>query len=111
MDIQLNLKRLTECREKAGLSKRETAKRINVSQPAYVRYENGTRIPSIQVVTAIANALNTSVAYLTDQTDLDTPDFILIDKDTSPMLFSLVEACKDYDEDKLKQLKQYIDTL
>ena len=111
MEMHLNLKRLTECREKAGLSKRETAKRIDVSQPSYVRYENGTRIPSIQVVTAIANVLNTSVAYLTGQTDLNTPDFILISKDASPALFSLIESCKDYDEDQLKEIKNYIDSL
>ena len=111
MDAQLNLQRLTECREKAGLSKRETAKRINVSQPAYVRYENGTRIPSIQVITAIANVLNTSVAYLTGESNLDAPDLILINKNTSPTLFEIVESCKDYDKDKLKQLKKYIDSL
>ena len=111
MDYQLNVNRLRNCREAAGLSKRETAKRVGVSQPAYLRYEDGSRTPSIQVITAIARVLNTSVDYLTGKTNELSPDFIYTDKNTSPTLFSIIESCKDFDEDKLTLLKKYCDSL
>lgn len=46
MDI-LNKERLTECRLRLGITKQEAAKRIQISQPAYLRYEAGTRNPSM----------------------------------------------------------------
>ncbi|MBR5386320.1 MAG: helix-turn-helix transcriptional regulator [Clostridiales bacterium] len=111
MDHQLDVNRLKKCREKAGLSKRETSKRVGVSQPAYLRYEDGSRTPSIQVITAIARELNTSVDYLTGKTKENAPDFIYTDKNVSPTLFSIIESCKDFDEKKLELLKKYCDSL
>ena len=40
MDI-LDKERLKECRLKLGITKQEAAKRIQISQPAYLRYEAG----------------------------------------------------------------------
>ena len=51
----LNIKRLIECREKNGITKMEAAKRMQLSQPAYLRYESGERTPSIQAINVIAN--------------------------------------------------------
>ena len=53
MEITLNKERLIECRSKLGITKMEAAKRMNLSQPAYVRYENGNRTPSIQTLNII----------------------------------------------------------
>ena len=72
--IELNRARLTECRERLGLSKREAAKRMNMSQPAYLRYESGERTPSIHVVQTMADVLSTSVDYLLGNNDDDSPD-------------------------------------
>ena len=41
MDI-LDKERLKECRLKLGITKQEAAKRIQISQPAYLRYEAGS---------------------------------------------------------------------
>ena len=40
-----------------GITKQEAAKRMNMSQPAYLRYESGTRTPSIHVINSMANVL------------------------------------------------------
>ena len=40
--ITLNCERLIQCRKKMGITKQEAAKRMNMSQPAYLRYESGT---------------------------------------------------------------------
>ena len=62
--MNLDINRLKECREKLGISKQETARRIGISQPAYLRYESGDRKPSLQTTKEIAKVLNTSVDYL-----------------------------------------------
>ena len=49
MDI-LDKERLKECRLKLGITKQEAAKRVQISQPAYLRYEAGSRNPSIQTI-------------------------------------------------------------
>ena len=46
----LDRKRLIKCREKLGITKQEAAKRMQMSQPAYLRYESGERTPSIHVI-------------------------------------------------------------
>lgn len=46
----IDIERLKECRLKLGITKQEAAKRIQISQPAYLRYEAGTRQPSVQTI-------------------------------------------------------------
>ena len=70
----LDRKRLINCREKLGITKQEAARRMQMSQPAYLRYESGERTPSIHVIQVMADVLNTSVSYLTGQTDNPNPD-------------------------------------
>ena len=56
----LDKERLTECRLKLGITKQEAAKRIQISQPAYLRYEAGSRNPSIQTIEKMAEVFSTS---------------------------------------------------
>ena len=111
MSILLNLDRLKECREKLGITKMEAAKRMQLSQPAYLRYEAGTRIPSLQTLTIIANVLNTSVEYLTDQSDDPYPNSYTISKSTEPELFELISICKKSDDNMIKRLSAYASKL
>ena len=87
----LDRNRLIACREKLGITKQEAAKRMQLSQPAYLRYESGERTPSIHVIQMMANVLATSTAYLTGKSDNPTPDIYLIKSDTDPNLFSLIQ--------------------
>lgn len=107
MKQEIIVERLIECRKKTGLSQAEAAEKIGVSQPAYQRYEAGARTPSVQVVKEIAKAFNTSVAYLTGGSDTISSDYIVIDREESPLLFSMVEQCKECSEEQLKQLVEY----
>lgn len=56
--------RLKELRKERGISAKELSKRIGVSYPAYINYENDKRIPSGDVVLAMATALAVSTDYL-----------------------------------------------
>ena len=82
---------------KIGITKQETAKRMQMSQPAYLRYESGERTPSIHVIQVIADVLATSVAYLTGQTDNPNPDSYVIKSENEPELFQLIQKYRSTD--------------
>ena len=109
MDIDIN--RLKECREKIGISKQETARRIGISQPAYLRYESGDRKPSLQMTKEIAKVLNTSVDYLVGNSDNSNPTLIEINIDDNSELFRIVELCSQMDEKQQKRIISYINKL
>ena len=111
MKTDIKQDRLIACREQMGITQSEAAKMIGVSQPAYQRYEAGLRTPSIQITKEIAKAFNVSVSYLTGESDKDLPDFIVVDKNDTPLLFSVVDKCKDYDEKQLKKLLDYFNKI
>lgn len=104
----LNRERLIYCREKLGITKQEAAKRMQMSQPAYLRYESGERTPSIHVISVMSDVLGTSVAYLTGKTDNPNPDSYLIKLDTEPELFHLIEKYKNSDIDMRNRLLSYL---
>ena len=110
-NMELYINRLKECREKIGISKQEAARRIGISQPAYLRYESGDRKPSLQTTKEIARVLNTSVDYLVGNSDDNTPTLIEISKDDNSELFRIVELCSKMDEVQQKKIISYIDKL
>lgn len=105
---KLNRERLIYCRKKLGITKQEAAKRMLISQPAYLRYESGERTPSIHVIHIMAEILGTSVAYLTGKTDNPNPDSYLIKLDAEPDLFHLIEEYKKSDIEMRKRLLLYL---
>lgn len=110
-NMELYINRLKECREKIGISKQEAARRIGISQPAYLRYESGDRKPSLQTTKEIARVLNTSVDYLVGNSDDNTPTLIEISKDDNSELFRIVELCSQMDEVQQKKIISYINKL
>ena len=107
---ELNKERLLLCRKELGITQTEAAKLIGITQPAYQRYEAGTRIPSLQVLKEIASAFNTSVSYLTGESDLNEPEYITISRMDSPLLFSIIERCQKYDEKQLIRVLAYFES-
>lgn len=101
--MELYINRLKECREKIGISKQEAARRIGISQPAYLRYESGDRKPSLQTTKEIARVLNTSVDYLVGNSDDNNPTLIEISKDDNSELFRIIELCSQMDEVQQKR--------
>lgn len=108
MKSTLKPDRLISCRQKLGLTQTEAAERIGVSQPAYQRYEAGVRTPSIQVVKEMAKAFCVSEAYLTGDSEQSLPDYVVVTREENPLLFSIVEQCKDLDEKQLEKMLKLI---
>ena len=106
--ITLDRKRLINCRQKLGITKQDAARRMQMSQPAYLRYESGERTPSIHVIHVMADVLATSVAYLTGQTNNPNPDSYLIKLDTEPELFQLIEKYRESDTKTKDRLLTYL---
>ena len=94
MDI-LDKERLKECRLKLGITKQEAAKRVQISQPAYLRYEAGSRNPSIQTIAKMAEVFSTSTDYLVGKSSL----------------FFLIETCKNLNASQLTRLTDYAKAL
>lgn len=109
--IKLNKERLAECRKKLGITKVEAARRMNMAQPTYVRYESGDRLPAIHVIQTMADVLGTSVAYLTDQSDNPNPDTYVISSSDDNELFLLIEQYKSSDRQIQEKLLAYAKSL
>ena len=90
------------------ITKQEAARRMQMSQPTYLRYESGERTPSIHVIQVMADVLNTSVSYLIGQTDNPNPDSYLIKLDTDPELFHLIEKYKNSDVEMRNRILSYL---
>lgn len=56
--------RISELLQKQGVSQKELAKRIGVTEAAMSRYISGTREPKPDVIANIATALHTTSDYL-----------------------------------------------
>ena len=108
MKSDLKPERLIACRQKLGLTQSEAAERIGVSQPAYQRYEAGVRTPSIQVVKEMAKAFNVSEAYLTGESNQSLPDYVVVTREDNPLLFSIVEQCKNLDDKQLENIMKFL---
>ncbi|MBE5846850.1 MAG: helix-turn-helix transcriptional regulator [Lachnospiraceae bacterium] len=99
--------RLKSARERLNLSKAEAARRIGLTAASYVRYEAGDRRPSPQVILSIAEKMNTSVPYLSGETDDISPDVINIHKKSDPTLFELIKNTQSADDTTLQRLLSY----
>ena len=61
--------RLRALREKANYKQQEFAKKLNISKSTYNNYEKGIRTPGPEIITRIAELLDTTVDYLYGRTD------------------------------------------
>ena len=107
MNEQLISERIKSARENIGITKAEAARRLNLSKIGYCRYEYGERTPSTQTLEVIAQCFNTSVDYLIGISDNPEPQKLIVDKEISPELFTLVELCRNDTSDQLKRLIAY----
>lgn len=55
------MKAIKTIREALGLSQAKLAEKVGVTQTAIARYENGDRLPGIQIAFKIANTLNCTI--------------------------------------------------
>ena len=62
--------RLKELRKLYGLTQRQMAERLDIAQPSYIRYENGSSEPTLENLLNIAEIFDVSVDYLLGRKDI-----------------------------------------
>ena len=62
--------RLRQLREEGGLLQRELAESLDLSRVAITQYEQGRRVPEVDILTKIADFFMVSVDYLLGRTDV-----------------------------------------
>lgn len=68
--LKIFCERLKELRKAEKLTQRDMAEKLNIVQPSYIRYENGTAEPSQETLIKIAEIFDVSVDYLLGRNDL-----------------------------------------
>ena len=63
-------KRLQEQRKLYGYTQRQMAEFLDITQPSYIRYENGTSEPTLEKLAIIADIFDVSVDYLLGREDI-----------------------------------------
>lgn len=66
-------KRIKELREDNDLTQRQLAKKLDMSQPQYFRYEQGYRDIPTDILIALADLYNTSTDYILGRTNNPAP--------------------------------------
>ena len=61
--------RLIEQRKLNKLTQRQLAEYLQIAQPSYIRYENGSAEPSLETLVKIADYFDVSVDYLLGRTE------------------------------------------
>lgn len=67
--MELFGKRLSELREKSGLTQKELSSRLGMARTTFSGYENGTREPDHQTLQKFADYFDVSIDYLLGRTD------------------------------------------
>jgi len=98
--------RMMQARKEKGLSREELAKMIGTSGPIVGRYERGDMMPSVEIATKIADALEVSLDFLVGKASLvvkDTnilyrmEDIAKLPADKRTELFNVLDAyLRDY---------------
>ena len=67
--MQVFPKRLIEQRKLNKLTQTDVARYLNITQPSYIRYENGKAEPTYENLVRLADLFDVSVDYLLGRTD------------------------------------------
>lgn len=63
-------KRLRELRLQMGYTQRDIAKKLDIAQPSYIRYENGNAQPTLENLCKLADIFDVSVDFLLGRADI-----------------------------------------
>ena len=63
-------KNLYEQRKLNKLTQREMAEKLGITQPSYIRYENGSAEPKQEILVKIADVFDVSVDYLMGRSEI-----------------------------------------
>lgn len=98
--------RLKQARNKKGLSQSQLAKTIGVHVTNISRYERGENMPTSEVLSKLANAVDTTVDFLMSGSLQDLADEGISDKE----LLSQFKRVEQLPKDKKKLVKEFLES-
>lgn len=69
-NMKIFQERLIELRKSSNLTQRQLASYLGISQPSYVRYENGSAEPTFEKLVMLADYFEVSIDYLLGRTEI-----------------------------------------
>lgn len=97
--------RLKQARSNKGLSQNELANLVGVHVTNISRYERGENRPTTDVLTKLANALDTTADYLMSGSTSEAADSNISDKE----LLTLFKKVSSLPGDKKKMVKEFLE--
>lgn len=89
--MKIDIKKLKQCRENAGLTQKEMAKRIGVSDISYQYYELGIRNPKEKTVSRIELVIDDSIALSDEESVIALLNSIVRDMKEAKNILSVDE--------------------
>lgn len=102
--------RLKALRLEAGLTQKEIAQKLNMTQPAYAQWENGKRKPSAKTLEKFASFFDVSTDYLLGKTNIkkEVPEGEELEKELDKAIDNSVgfegKPVSDYDREVIKEV-------
>lgn len=106
--MKLREERLVARRKKLRLTKKAIATKVGVSPQAYAYLEAGERDASYPVAFLVSLALQTSLSYLTGDTDDPSPDLLLFKAKEGDDIVSLIEDYRRLPPDAKKLVRDMV---
>ena len=104
--------RLKTLREAKGVSTRKLGGAIGISSPAISQFENGTALPAIDTLVALAKFFDVSVDYLLGISDEPKPIPEKSDQtDKQPGQVEMDTLLNELNEESVAELKKYAEYL
>lgn len=100
--------RLRERRKSLKLTKKFVAEKAGISAQAYAYLEAGERAASYAVALLLSLALQTSIAYLTGETDDPAPDRVLLKIDEAEDISALIAGYRRLPPDDKRLIRDMI---
>ena len=109
--MKLREERLVARRKKLRLTKKAIATKVGVSPQAYAYLEAGERDASYPVALLVSLALQTSVGYLTGDTDDPSPDQLLLKIDEADDISDMIAEYRRLPPDDKRLIRTLIEKL
>ncbi|MCY8144343.1 helix-turn-helix transcriptional regulator [Bacillus haynesii] len=101
-------KRLKNIRKDKGLTQEELAKRVKTTKGTISNYENGYSTPSNEMLSDLADALDTTTDFLLGRTDNANNNLGTINEFNDPDLQIAFKEASDFSEEARKQAIDFI---
>lgn len=104
-------KKLKLLRERNGLTQEQLATKFNLLKSSISMYENGVRLPNVEIIKDFANYFNVSIDYLMDNEKTNKKDEELKEQEILKKALQkagYMENDEDLTDEELKKLMKFV---